>query len=169
MPFTIFDAASSTAVRDGTLAGSALRYAECDVKIGLEQASLVDMPPLTALHDLDEAGLVMLKYLLWGDCWPEVARHDNLSVFALDPATADGIHRLLQELNATLGITMVIVTHNERLAAGMGRIIRMADGKASWTMVPAPVSARWSTTENTPRSWITATVLVVPKSDSFSG
>ena len=47
----------------------------------------------------------------------------------LDPATADGIHRLLQELNATLGITMVIVTHNEVLAETLPRRLRLSAGR----------------------------------------
>jgi len=46
----------------------------------------------------------------------------------LDPATAEGIHRLLQDLNATLGITMVIVTHNERLAEALPRRLRLNGG-----------------------------------------
>ena len=47
----------------------------------------------------------------------------------LDPATADGIHRLLQDLNAALGITMVIVTHNERLAEALPRRLRLGAGR----------------------------------------
>ncbi len=47
----------------------------------------------------------------------------------LDPATADGIHRLLQDLNATLGITMVIVTHNEHLAETLPRRLRLSAGR----------------------------------------
>jgi lipoprotein-releasing system ATP-binding protein len=47
----------------------------------------------------------------------------------LDPATADGIHRLLADLNARLGITMVIVTHNERLAETLPRRLRLSAGR----------------------------------------
>jgi lipoprotein-releasing system ATP-binding protein len=47
----------------------------------------------------------------------------------LDPATADGIHRLLGELNAALGITMIIVTHNERLAEALPRRLRLCAGR----------------------------------------
>jgi lipoprotein-releasing system ATP-binding protein len=46
----------------------------------------------------------------------------------LDPATADGIHALLRDLNARLGITAVVVTHNERLAASLPRRLRLARG-----------------------------------------
>ena len=31
----------------------------------------------------------------------------------LDPATGEGIHQLLREVNRDLGITAVVVTHNE--------------------------------------------------------
>jgi len=47
----------------------------------------------------------------------------------LDPGTAEGIHRLLQDLNQRLGITMVIVTHNERLAETLPRRLRLSDGR----------------------------------------
>jgi len=47
----------------------------------------------------------------------------------LDMKTSDGIHDLLEEIHRDKGVTLMVVTHNERLAAGMGRIIRMVDGK----------------------------------------
>jgi lipoprotein-releasing system ATP-binding protein len=47
----------------------------------------------------------------------------------LDPQTADGIHALLAELNARLGITMVVVTHNERLAQSLPRRLRLRAGR----------------------------------------
>jgi lipoprotein-releasing system ATP-binding protein len=47
----------------------------------------------------------------------------------LDPATAEGIHGLLQGLNARLGITMVVVTHNERLADQLPRRLRLSAGR----------------------------------------
>jgi lipoprotein-releasing system ATP-binding protein len=47
----------------------------------------------------------------------------------LDPATADGIHALLCDLNARLGITAVVVTHNERLAASLPRRLRLSEGR----------------------------------------
>ena len=47
----------------------------------------------------------------------------------LDPATADSVHHLIVELNRAQGITFVIVTHNERLAALADRTLRLHDGK----------------------------------------
>ncbi len=47
----------------------------------------------------------------------------------LDPRTAEGIHALLADLNARLGITMVVVTHNEALASSMPRRLRIEAGK----------------------------------------
>jgi lipoprotein-releasing system ATP-binding protein len=47
----------------------------------------------------------------------------------LDPATAEGIHGLLADLNVRLGITAVVVTHNERLAAALPRRLRLQGGK----------------------------------------
>jgi len=47
----------------------------------------------------------------------------------LDPQTADGIHALLKDLNGSLGITGVVVTHNEQLAASLPRRVRLAAGR----------------------------------------
>ncbi len=47
----------------------------------------------------------------------------------LDPQTAEGIHALLADLNARLGITAVVVTHNERLAAALPRRLRLVEGR----------------------------------------
>jgi lipoprotein-releasing system ATP-binding protein len=46
----------------------------------------------------------------------------------LDPATGEGIHALLREVNRELGVTAIIVTHNEALAASMPRRLRLKDG-----------------------------------------
>lgn len=47
----------------------------------------------------------------------------------LDPATGEGILQMLLELNQTMNITMVIVTHSEKLAACMDRTLRLEGGK----------------------------------------
>jgi lipoprotein-releasing system ATP-binding protein len=47
----------------------------------------------------------------------------------LDPQTADGIHALLVEINRSLGITAVVVTHNERLAQALPRRLRLVAGR----------------------------------------
>ena len=47
----------------------------------------------------------------------------------LDPATAEGIHALLADLNAKMGITAVVVTHNERLASALPRRLRLELGR----------------------------------------
>ena len=47
----------------------------------------------------------------------------------LDPGTAEGIHRLLSDLNARLGITAVVVTHNEKLASALPRRLRLDRGR----------------------------------------
>ncbi len=47
----------------------------------------------------------------------------------LDRSTGDGIHDLLLQLNAEHDITLVVVTHNERLAALADRRVRLAGGR----------------------------------------
>lgn len=46
----------------------------------------------------------------------------------LDPKTGEGIHALLREVNKDLGITAIVVTHNEVLAKSMPRRLRLKDG-----------------------------------------
>ncbi len=47
----------------------------------------------------------------------------------LDPTTGEGIHTLLREVNRDLGITAVVVTHNETLARSLPRRLRLKDGQ----------------------------------------
>lgn len=48
---------------------------------------------------------------------------------SLDSHNREELQKLFFELRDTLGATFVIVTHDENLAAGTDRIIRMADGR----------------------------------------
>jgi energy-coupling factor transporter ATP-binding protein EcfA2 len=47
----------------------------------------------------------------------------------LDTATSDAIHNLFFDINKKHGTTIVVVTHNLKLAEQMPRVIRMLDGK----------------------------------------
>ena len=47
----------------------------------------------------------------------------------LDPATADDVHAVLLDLNRTHGVTLIVVTHNERLAALSDRTLTLAGGR----------------------------------------
>jgi ferrous iron transport protein B len=64
---TLFGAVSSAAPRTGKFAGTQRDYAECTVQIGLDEASVVELPSIQSLHHLAEDDLPALKYLLWGD------------------------------------------------------------------------------------------------------
>ena len=44
-----------------------------------------------------------------------------------DPRTADEVHQLFQMLNHKLGVTLVVATHNERLAHTMSRTLRLTE------------------------------------------
>jgi len=47
----------------------------------------------------------------------------------LDQETGDRLHVLLRRLNREKGITLVVVTHNERLAAASDRVLRLENGR----------------------------------------
>ncbi|MDD2273233.1 MAG: ABC transporter ATP-binding protein [Desulfuromonadaceae bacterium] len=51
----------------------------------------------------------------------------------LDMKTSDGIHAMLAELQVKKGLTLVVVTHNERLASAMGTTIHLLDGRVEKT------------------------------------
>jgi lipoprotein-releasing system ATP-binding protein len=51
----------------------------------------------------------------------------------LDMKTSDSIHAMLAELQSKNKLTLVVVTHNERLAAAMGTTIHLLDGKIEKT------------------------------------
>src|SRR3989449_5683677 len=46
----------------------------------------------------------------------------------LDPATGEDVQQLMLELNREHGAALVVATHNDRLAAAMGRTLRLAGG-----------------------------------------
>lgn len=74
---SIFRAASSTATRYERLAGIGPAYEECIVEVGIDQISLVALPSVDGFHHPDDDASVVLKYLLWGDRWPSIARHET--------------------------------------------------------------------------------------------
>ncbi|MFA6033944.1 MAG: ABC transporter ATP-binding protein [Myxococcota bacterium] len=47
----------------------------------------------------------------------------------LDTTTGEAVHDLLLSLNKTFDMTVVVVTHNERLAERIPRILEMTDGR----------------------------------------
>jgi ferrous iron transport protein B len=83
---SIFQAAASPAVQHERLAGVGGAYAECLVDVGLDQISLVDLPAVESLHQLSDHDRVVLMYLLWGDRWPAIARHESAQPAAAFPA-----------------------------------------------------------------------------------
>jgi len=47
----------------------------------------------------------------------------------LDRKTSEEVHDLLAGIQSRTGLTLIIVTHNERLAARMGKTVRLVDGR----------------------------------------
>ena len=73
---TLFNAVSSTAPRTGRMAGTQRMYGECTVQIGLDEASVIELPSLDSLHHLSEEDLPALKFMLWGDERPPISLHE---------------------------------------------------------------------------------------------
>jgi lipoprotein-releasing system ATP-binding protein len=47
----------------------------------------------------------------------------------LDRKTSDEVNDVLRQLHCELDITLIIVTHNERLASSLGKIVQLEDGR----------------------------------------
>jgi len=59
---------------------------------------------------------------------PQLLLADELTG-ELDSATADRVMELIGALNASRGLTLIVVTHNKAVAACAGRQVRIADGQ----------------------------------------
>lgn len=143
---TIFKAASSTEVQQRRLAGSCAGYAECLVDVGLEEASLVDLPPLESLHDLSTSARAVFKYLVWGDRWPAIACHEadqpetgfappDVLIQVVDATTLERDLELTLELSL-LGRPLVIALNRLDEARAKGLYINV---RALEEMLGAPV------------------------------
>lgn len=104
---TIFQAASSTAVDSGGLAGSTLAYSTCRINIGLEQADLVDLPSVRTFHDLADADRLVLMALFGGQPGKGGFRAPDLLIQVVDATLLEPSLALSQEL-CELGKPLVI-------------------------------------------------------------
>lgn len=94
---TLFRAVASTAPQSGALTGTVLPYQACTVQIGMEEASVVDLPGLASLlHTHDQAPTV-LQHLLWGNQPAPVAAHEAIA----PPAPLEPPDVIIQVLDAT--------------------------------------------------------------------
>ncbi|HZV53647.1 MAG TPA: ferrous iron transporter B [Rhodocyclaceae bacterium] len=145
---SIFQAAASPSVHHERLAGVGGAYEECLVDVGLDQISLVDLPDIETLHHLREHDRVVLMYLLWGDRWPAIARHESeqpvaafpapdVLIQVMDATTLDRDLELSMELSL-LGRPMVLALNrmDEARAKGIFINIRALSEKLGVPVVP---------------------------------
>jgi len=145
---SIFRAASSTATRHERLAGIGPAYEECLVEVGIDQISLVALPAVDSFHELDGDASVVLKYLLWGDDWPTIARHEahqpaspfaapDLLLMVMDATALERDLELAQEL-MRLGKPMVFALNRMDEARAKRRFInvRALSAKLGAPVVP---------------------------------
>ncbi len=60
---------------------------------------------------------------------------------ALDSATSDTVFHLIEDLNRTLGLTIVVVTHEPDIAARCRRTVRIVDGQVASDTASASAGA----------------------------
>ncbi len=145
---SIFRAAASTATRHERLAGVGPAYEDCLVEVGLDQISLVALPAIDGLHPRDPDARVTLKYLLWGDRWPAIARHEahqpetdfaapDLLLLVLDATNLERDLELALEL-LQLGRPMVFALNRMDEARARRRFInlRALERRLGWPVMP---------------------------------
>ena len=136
---SVFRAAASTAIRHERLAGIGPAYEECRVEVGGKPMSLVHLPVISGLHRHEDDATVILKYLLWGDHWPAIARHErhqpdkafaapDVLLFVMDATALERDLELALEL-AQIGKPMVIALN------------RMDDARARRLLINVPALA----------------------------
>jgi ferrous iron transport protein B len=94
---TLFQAVSSTSVNSGELANSEHIYGESLVQIGLDEASVIDLPSLHSLNHIKSTELATLQFLLWGDQAPPISAHEA----AAPPAPFGPPDVIIQVVDAT--------------------------------------------------------------------
>lgn len=94
---TLFASVASTAPQSGALTGTALPYQACTVQIGMEEASVVDLPGLASLLDSHDNAPTVLQYLLWGNERAPIAAHEAKAA----PAPFEPPDVIVQVLDAT--------------------------------------------------------------------
>ncbi len=143
---TLFKAVSATSTEQRLLAGTDRHYEECIVQVGLDEASLIDLPSLSSLHHLKRDDEVALQYLIWGDDRKEVAGNGeplpplpapDLLIQVIDAAALESHLELSLEL-ATLGRPMVIALNrmDEAQAKGLHINTRKLSEKLGVPVVP---------------------------------
>ena len=121
---TLFNAVASTAPTSGKLAGTQRTYGECTVQIGLDEASVIDLPSIVSLIDLAQDDVVALKYLLWGDHRPPVSAHES----SAPPAPFAPPDVLIQVVDATrLERDLTLTTELSKLGRPMVVALNMTD------------------------------------------
>jgi ferrous iron transport protein B len=136
---TLFRAVSSAAPHSGELAGTHRQYRECTVQVGLDEASVIDVPSIRSLQHLSEDDLAALKYLLWGDDRPPVSAHEkseppapfappSVIIQVVDATNLEAHLELTIEL-ARLGRPMVIALN--RMDAALEKALYINVGQLS--------------------------------------
>ncbi|WP_309134844.1 ABC transporter ATP-binding protein [Cellulomonas sp.] len=61
---------------------------------------------------------------------------------ALDAASGRDVLTVLQDLSRTAGVTVVMITHNEKVTAISDHVVRLRDGRVTHETRPVPADAR---------------------------
>lgn len=74
---TLFENVASSFVKAGTLTGTQRQYQQCNLQVGLDEISLVDLPNIDCMHHWRPQDHAAQQFILWGNDRPPVAAHDD--------------------------------------------------------------------------------------------
>lgn len=121
--FTALENVMMPALINGLSRGEAMRRAdELLAEVGLKQR--VTHKP-GELSGGEQQRVAVARALVMG---PKLLLADE-PTGNLDMKTSESIHQLFTDLHESRGLTVLVVTHNEKLAARTSRQIRLIDGK----------------------------------------
>jgi ferrous iron transport protein B len=145
---TLFKAVSATSIQSGALAGTQREYEECTVQVGLDEASLVDLPSIDSLHHMDPQDEATLKYLMWGDDRPLVSTHEaggppaplaapDVLIQMVDATALENHLELSLELSMLARPMVIALNHmDEARAKGIHINTRLLSEKLGVAVVP---------------------------------
>jgi ferrous iron transport protein B len=130
---TLFENVASNFVKAGTLTGTQRQYQECNVQVGLDEISLIDLPSIDCMHHWRSEDLAAQQYILWGNNRPPITAHEQLEppapfappdlIIQVVDATALERHLELTLQLAQLGRSMVVALNRMDEAEKKGMII----------------------------------------------
>lgn len=121
---TIFEDVSSTFVQGGNISGQNRHYQACNVKVGLDEVHLIDLPDIDCLQHFREQDTAALHYLLWGNTRPPALIEDDDAPDAVPFSPPDLIIQVVDatDLQRHLELSLELVQLGRPMVIALNRM-----------------------------------------------